>query len=141
MDDTARRPEPAHTREVAALVPAATNPPPSRPLFFRGPDDLPFPTVQEMLAIRMHQRAVDSAVERQAGVIAEAVASEIAHRTERSGVSDSAVLPPEDIIRLVGGRAALVREWLRNNVVPLRHPSGRKVYRWGDVVDAMRRAA
>lgn len=59
----------------------------------------------------------------------------------RTAVSADAVMSATEVIELVGGRAAVVREWLRKAVLPLRHPSGRKVYRWGDVLDAMRRAA
>lgn len=57
-------------------------------------------------------------------------------------VSADAVLSAEEVIEEVGGRAAIVRAWLRNaEVYPLRHPSGRRVYRWGDIVEAMRRAS
>lgn len=62
-------------------------------------------------------------------------------RLKRLVISADALLSPEEVIEHVGGRAAIVRAWLRDNVFPLRHPSGRRVYRWGDVVDAMRRAA
>lgn len=62
-------------------------------------------------------------------------------RLSRTLVSAEAVLTADDIIALIGGRAAIVREWLKQTVTPLRHPSGRRVYLWGDVVQAMRRAA
>ncbi len=60
---------------------------------------------------------------------------------QRLVVSAHAILSFEEVVRNVGGRSAEVRDWLQNAVVPLRHPTGRRVYLWGDVVDAMRRAA
>lgn len=53
------------------------------------------------------------------------------------------VVTVDDIIEFIGGRAALVRAWIRVNLCPLRHPTGRVVYLWGDVLDQMdrRRAA
>ena len=65
----------------------------------------------------------------------------LVRQLKRLIVSADALLSPEEVVRHLGGRAAIVRAWLRNNVLPIRHPSGRRVYRWGDVVEAMRRAA
>ena len=59
----------------------------------------------------------------------------------RTTVSADAVLAPADIVHMIGGREGVVRNWLKATVQPLRHPSGRTVYRWGDVLAAMSRAA
>jgi hypothetical protein len=59
----------------------------------------------------------------------------------RTTVSADAVLTPADVVHMIGGREGVVRNWLRDAVQPLRHPSGRTVYRWGDVLTAMSRAA
>ena len=59
----------------------------------------------------------------------------------RAAVSADAVMTASEVIEMVGGRTAVVRDWLRRSVLPLRHPSGRKVFRWGDVLEAMQRAS
>lgn len=59
----------------------------------------------------------------------------------RTTLSPDAVLSVPEVVHALGGRQSVVRGWLRSDVIPLRHPSGRVVYRWGDVLDAMRRAA
>jgi hypothetical protein len=59
----------------------------------------------------------------------------------RTTLSPDAVLSVPEVVHALGGRQSVVRGWLRSDVIPLRHPSGRMVYRWGDVLDAMRRAA
>ena len=56
-------------------------------------------------------------------------------------VSADALLSAEEVVELIGGRKAPVRAWLRGGVPTMPHPTGRTLYRWGDVVDAMRRAA
>ena len=59
----------------------------------------------------------------------------------RTTVSADAVVTPADVVHMIGGREGVVRNWLREAVPTLRHPSGRTVYRWGDVLAAMSRAA
>lgn len=58
-------------------------------------------------------------------------------RPNRHTVSASAVLSAEEVIYLIGGRAAVARQWLRR-VRPLAHPSGRRVYLWSDVLSVLR---
>lgn len=65
----------------------------------------------------------------------------VADALMRTTVSADAVLTPADVVHMIGGREGVVRNWLRQAVPTLRHPSGRTVYRWGDVLDAMKRAA
>jgi hypothetical protein len=65
----------------------------------------------------------------------------VADALMRTTVSADAVLTPADVVHMIGGREGIVRNWLREAVPTLRHPSGRTVYRWGDVLDAMKRAA
>jgi len=57
----------------------------------------------------------------------------------RSTLTRDAVVSLDEVIEAVGGRAAVVRAWVKSSVSPLRHPSGRLCYRWGDVLDAMQR--
>ena len=71
----------------------------------------------------------------------ENVVAKLAKVLRRTTLSQDAVLTMDEVIESVGGRAPVVRAWLRRAVVPLRHPSGRVIFRWGDVLDAMRRAA
>ena len=56
-------------------------------------------------------------------------------------LSTDAVVTPTEVVSIIGGREGVVRAWLRDTVTPLRHPSGRVIYRWGDVLAAMSRAA
>ena len=56
-------------------------------------------------------------------------------------LSADAVLTAGEVVRVIGGREGVVRRWLRETVTPLRHPSGRTIFRWGDVLAAMSRAA
>ena len=56
-------------------------------------------------------------------------------------VTADALLSADEVVNLIGGRKAPVRAWLRAGVPTMPHPTGRTLYRWGDVVDAMRRAA
>lgn len=42
---------------------------------------------------------------------------------------------------MTDGRERVVRNWLRDAVPTLRHPSDRAVYGWGDVLAAMPRGA
>ena len=65
---------------------------------------------------------------------------EMPERPSRHTVSLAAVLSPEEVIHLIGGRASVARRWLRR-VRPLAHPTGRRVYVWGDVLAAMREVA
>ncbi len=60
---------------------------------------------------------------------------------KRTTLAPDAVLTVDEVIEAVGGRAPVVRQWLKSSVLPLRHPTGRVIYRWGDVLDAMRGAA
>ena len=55
-------------------------------------------------------------------------------------MSEAAILSAEEVVFLVGGRASVTRRWLRQ-VRPLAHPSGRRVYLWGDVLAALKEAA
>ena len=66
-----------------------------------------------------------------------AILREIPERPNRHTVSLAAVLSPEEVIHLVGGRASVVRRWLRQ-VRPLPHPTGRRVFVWGDVLAALK---
>lgn len=67
--------------------------------------------------------------------------SRIEHVLRHSALSPDAVVTVDEVIEILGGRSAVVRKWLRTSVVPLRHPTGRVIYRWGDVLQVMRRAA
>lgn len=69
-----------------------------------------------------------------------AVLREMPERPSRHTVSMAAVLSAEEVIHLVGGRASVVRRWLRQ-VRPLPHPTGRRVYVWGDVLAALKEVA
>ena len=70
----------------------------------------------------------------------DAMAGHLARHLGRYAVSRDAVLSADEVVEAVGGRQSAVREWLNSTVTPLRHPSGRRVYLWSDVLDAMRRA-
>ena len=61
-------------------------------------------------------------------------------RLSRHTVSADAILSAEEVIQLLGGRSSVTRRWLRR-VAPLPHPSGRRVYRWGDVIAKLREVA
>jgi hypothetical protein len=65
----------------------------------------------------------------------------IAEALFRTTISADAVLTATDVVRAIGGREGIVRNWLRDAVRPLRHPSGRTIYRWGDVLAAMSRVS
>jgi len=71
----------------------------------------------------------------------ETVGTKLAKVLRRTTLSPDAVLTVDEVIETVGGRAPVVRAWLKESVLPLRHPTGRVIFRWGDVLDAMRRAA
>jgi len=61
-------------------------------------------------------------------------------RLSRHTVSADAILSAEEVIQLLGGRSAATRRWLRQ-VAPLPHPSGRRVYLWGDVIATLKAVA
>lgn len=65
---------------------------------------------------------------------------EVVEKPNRHTVSEAAILSAEEVIYLVGGRASVTRRWLRQ-VRPLAHPSGRRVYLWGDVLAALKEVA
>lgn len=71
----------------------------------------------------------------------ESVAAKLAKVLRRTTLSPDAVLTTDEVIEAVGGRAPVVRAWLKDSVMNLRHPTGRVIYRWGDVLDAMRGAS
>lgn len=71
----------------------------------------------------------------------ENVGAKLAKILRRTTLSPDAVLTVDEVIETVGGRAPVVRAWLRRAVVPLKHPTGRVIFRWGDVLNAMRGAA
>lgn len=60
-------------------------------------------------------------------------------RPDRHAVNIAAVLSAEEVVHLLGGRASVTRRWLRR-VRPLPHPSGRRVYLWGDVLAVLKEA-
>ena len=72
---------------------------------------------------------------------AETLGVKLAKVLRKTTLSQDAVLSTDEVIEAIGGRAPVVRKWLRESVLPLRHPSGRTVYRWGDVLHVLRRAA
>jgi hypothetical protein len=57
--------------------------------------------------------------------------------TLRHTVTADALLSAEEVVSLLGGRQAVVRDWLRQ-IASMWHPTGRRVYRWGDVLDQLR---
>lgn len=57
--------------------------------------------------------------------------------TLRHTVTADALLSAEEVVHVLGGRQSVVRRWLRQ-VPAIWHPSLRRVYRWGDVLDALR---
>lgn len=57
--------------------------------------------------------------------------------TLRHTVTADALLSAEEVIHVLGGRQSVVRRWLRQ-VPSMWHPSMRRVYRWGDVLDCLR---
>ena len=65
---------------------------------------------------------------------------EVSAPPNRHTVSASAVLSTAEVVSLLGGRASVMRQWLRR-VRPLPHPSGRRVYLWSDVLTALKEAA
>ncbi len=71
----------------------------------------------------------------------ENVGAKLAKILRRTTLSPDAVLTVDEVIETVGGRAPVVRAWLKGAVVPLKHPTGRVIFRWGDVLDAMRGAS
>jgi hypothetical protein len=58
-------------------------------------------------------------------------------RLLRVSVSRDAVLQFSEVVKLIPGREADVRNWVRTRVPPLHGPCG-DLYLWGDVVEAMR---
>lgn|GEM_PF-6217472 len=61
-------------------------------------------------------------------------------KLSRHTVTADAILSAEEVVQLLGGRSSATRRWLRS-VPPLRHPSGRRVYLWGDVIAVLKEAA
>ena len=57
--------------------------------------------------------------------------------TLRHTVTADSLISAEEVVSLLGGRQAVVRDWL-HQVPPMWHPTGRRVYRWGDVLDQLR---
>lgn len=58
-----------------------------------------------------------------------------------TALTPETIVTPAQVVELVGGRQQVVRQWLRQAVIPLGHPTGRTVYLWGDVLAALRGAA
>lgn len=61
-------------------------------------------------------------------------------RLSRHTVTADALLSAEEVVELLGGRSSATRRWLRQ-VAPLPHPSGRRVYLWGDVIATLKAVA
>ena len=55
----------------------------------------------------------------------------------RHTVTADALLTAEQVVHLLGGRQSVVRRWLRQ-VPSMWHPTGRRLYRWGDVLASLR---
>ena len=63
------------------------------------------------------------------------------HRGIRYTISDAALLTLTDAAEILPGRCSTNREWIENNVEKIYSPSMRVLYRWGDIVAAMKEAA
>jgi hypothetical protein len=63
------------------------------------------------------------------------------HRGIRYTISDAAVLTVTDAAEILPGRCSTNREWSESNVEKIYSPSMRVLYRWGDIVAAMKEAA
>lgn len=60
---------------------------------------------------------------------------------KRRMISADALMSAEGVVDCLGGRSAVVRRWLKENVPLFPHPADRRVYLWGEVLEALRRAA
>jgi hypothetical protein len=69
------------------------------------------------------------------------VTHELVRAITRAAISRDAVVSPDDVIDYLGGRQAAVRKWMKDSLIPLKHPTGRVIYRWGDVMDVLSRQA
>jgi hypothetical protein len=58
----------------------------------------------------------------------------------RYSISDDAVLTLTDAAEILPGRSSTNRAWIEVYVEPIQSPSKRCLYRWGDIVAAMKEA-
>jgi len=58
-----------------------------------------------------------------------------------ASISRDTIVSPRDVERLLRGRSSDIRAWLKANVTPVDHPTGREMYIWGEVLDALRGVA
>jgi hypothetical protein len=61
-------------------------------------------------------------------------------RFVRYTISDDAVLTLTDAAEILPGRSSTNRAWIEVYVEPIQSPSKRCLYRWGDIVAAMKEA-
>ena len=59
----------------------------------------------------------------------------------RYTISDAALLTLTDAAEILPGRCSTNRDWIERNVEKIYSPSMRALYRWGDIVTAMKEAA
>ena len=58
---------------------------------------------------------------------------------KRCMVSRDALLSTEEVVEVLGGRRAEVVQWLRTaDVVPVPHPTNRRVYLYGEILEALK---
>ena len=56
-------------------------------------------------------------------------------------ISRDALVTADMIVKALRGRSKQVRNWIKRNLVPVAHPTGRNLYIWGDVLQALRGGA
>jgi hypothetical protein len=54
-----------------------------------------------------------------------------------ASISRDALVTPSDIERMLKGRSSVIRAWIKQHLYPVEHPTGRRMYVAGDVLDAL----
>jgi len=52
-------------------------------------------------------------------------------------VHRDSLVTASQIEKLLRGRSSVVRSWIIQHLTPVDHPTGRALYLWGDVLDAL----
>jgi len=59
-------------------------------------------------------------------------------RLHLAAISRDALVTADMIVRALKGRSQVVRGWIKTQLRPIEHPTGRDLYIWGDVLAALR---
>ena len=59
-------------------------------------------------------------------------------RVHLVAISRDALVTADMIVRALKGRSRTIRGWIKANLQPVNHPTGRALYIWGDVLAALR---